>query len=66
MPLAKPIEQALVNHSGLLGTLLELTTNYITGNGDNIQQLTEFYGLDSNFIHKEFVNASNWCKSLGI
>ena len=29
MPLAKPIEDALVNHSGLLGTLLELTTNYI-------------------------------------
>ncbi|UUO22223.1 HDOD domain-containing protein [Colwellia sp. M166] len=66
MPLAKPIEDALVNHSGLLGTLLELTTNYITGNGDNIQQLTEFYGLDGNFIHKEFVSASNWCKSLDI
>lgn len=66
MPLAKPIEDALVNHEGLLGQLLELTTNYITGDGENIQQLTEFYGLDANFIHKEFVNASNWCKSLGI
>ena len=66
MPLAKPIEEALVDHSGLLGKLLELTTNYITGSGENIQQLSELYGLDANFIHKEFVNASNWCKSLGI
>ena len=66
MPLAKPIEEALVNHSGLLGKLLELTTNYITGNGENIQQLTDLYGLDGNFIHKEFVSASNWCKSLGV
>jgi EAL and modified HD-GYP domain-containing signal transduction protein len=66
MPLAKPIEDALVNHSGLLGKLLELTTNYITGDGENIQQLTELYGLEANFIHKEFVSASNWCKSLGI
>ncbi|AZQ84422.1 HDOD domain-containing protein [Colwellia sp. Arc7-635] len=66
MPLAKPIEEALVHHSGLLGQLLELTTNYITGDGKNIQQLTELYQLDADFIHKEFVNASNWCKSLGI
>lgn len=66
MPLAPPIVEALVNHSGLLGELLDLTTNYITGNGENIQQLTDFYKLDANFIHKEFVNASNWCKSLGI
>jgi EAL and modified HD-GYP domain-containing signal transduction protein len=66
MPLAKPIEEALVHHSGLLGQLLELTTNYITGDGKNIQQLTELYQLDADFIHKEFVNASNWCKSLGV
>lgn len=66
MPLAQPIIDALVNHSGLLGELLDLTTNYITGNGENIQQLTDLYKLDANFIHKEFVNASNWCKSLGI
>jgi EAL and modified HD-GYP domain-containing signal transduction protein len=66
MPLAQPIVDALVNHSGLLGELLDLTTNYITGNGENIQQLTDLYRLDANFIHKEFVNASNWCKSLGI
>ena len=66
MPLAKPIEEALVSHTGILGQLLELTTNYITGDGENIQELIDIYGLDANFIHKEFVNASNWCKSLGI
>ncbi|TWX63049.1 EAL and HDOD domain-containing protein [Colwellia sp. C1TZA3] len=66
MPLAKPIEDALVNHTGLLGKLLDLTTNYITGKGENIQPLADLYRLDANFIHKEFVNASNWCKSLGL
>lgn len=64
MPLAKPIEEALVDHSGLLGKLLQLTTNYITGNGENIQELISVYGLDANVIHKEFVSASNWFKSL--
>jgi EAL and modified HD-GYP domain-containing signal transduction protein len=66
MPLAQPIEDALVRHEGLLGELLELTTNYITGNGNNINELIDAYGLDANFIHKEFVKASNWCKSLGL
>ena len=66
MPLAKPIEDALVNHTGLLGKLLDLTTNYITGKGENIQPLAELYRLDPNFIHKEFVHASNWCKSLDL
>lgn len=66
MPLAKPIEDALINHAGLLGQLLELTMNYITGRGENIKALIDVYGLDADFIHKEFVSASNWCKSLGI
>lgn len=66
MPLAKPIEDALINHDGLLGQLLELTMNYITGRGENIKALIDVYGLDADFIHKEFVSASNWCKSLGI
>jgi EAL and modified HD-GYP domain-containing signal transduction protein len=66
LSLAKPIEDALVNHTGLLGKLIDLTTNYITGKGGNIQPLAELYRLDANFIHIEFVHASNWCKSLGL
>jgi len=66
MPLAKPIEEALISHEGLLGQLLELTMNYITGKGENIKALIDIYGLDADFIHKEFVNASNWYKSLGL
>lgn len=64
MPLAEPIEKALVDHSGLLGQLLELTTNYITGQGDNIDELISAYSLDANFIHQEFVSASQWCADL--
>ena len=45
MPLAKPIEKALVEESGLLGELLHLTTNYITVKGDNIQKMIEPYSL---------------------
>lgn len=65
MPLATPIEDALVNHDGLLGELLVLTTDYITGNGDNINDLMDAYGLNADFIHKEFVEASRWCQELG-
>lgn len=65
MPLASPIEKALVSHDGLLGELLVLTTNYITGTGDNIKNMIEAYSLDADFIHKEFVQASRWCKELG-
>jgi EAL and modified HD-GYP domain-containing signal transduction protein len=66
MPLASPIENALVNHDGLLGELLVLTTNYITGTEDNIEPLIAAYSLDAEFIHKEFVEASRWCQELGI
>jgi len=66
MPLAQPIEKALVNHDGLLGELLTLTTNYITGNGDNTVQLMQAYSLDQNFIHREFVEASRWCQEIGL
>ena len=64
MPLAKPIEKALVEHSGLLGELLNLTTNYITGQGDNIHQMIELYSLSPEFIQQEFVSASKWCNDL--
>jgi len=66
MPLASPIEDALVDHSGLLGELLVLTTRYITGNGDNIHQLIDAYSLDATFIQEEFVAACKWCKELGV
>ena len=66
MPLASPIEKALVSHDGLLGELLVLTTNYITGTEDNIEPLISRYDLNAEFIHKEFVEASRWCQELGI
>jgi EAL and modified HD-GYP domain-containing signal transduction protein len=66
MPLAIPIENALVNHSGLLGELLDFTMKYITGNGENINQLIELYSLDATFIQQEFIAACQWCKDLDI
>jgi EAL and modified HD-GYP domain-containing signal transduction protein len=66
MPLAIPIENALVDHSGLLGELLDFTMKYITGNGENINQLIELYSLDATFIQQEFVAACQWCKDLDI
>ncbi|WP_440876694.1 EAL and HDOD domain-containing protein [Thalassotalea sp. PLHSN55] len=66
MPLAKPIETALVNHEGLLGELLDFTTNYITGRNDKVEQTLENFSLDQDFIHKEFVSASKWCNALDI
>ena len=66
MPLATPIEKALVNHDGLLGELLKFTTDYITGIDDNMGELINTYSLDPDFIHKEFVEASRWCSQLGL
>ncbi|MCO4798129.1 MAG: HDOD domain-containing protein [Colwelliaceae bacterium] len=66
MPLASPIEDALVNHDGLLGELLMLTTKYITGTEENIEPMMSEYSLNADFIHKEFVEASRWCQELGL
>jgi EAL and modified HD-GYP domain-containing signal transduction protein len=44
----------------------QLILLYFKGKGNNIQPLAELYRLYPNFIHKEFVHASNWCKSLGL
>ncbi|MDO6428750.1 HDOD domain-containing protein [Thalassotalea sp. 1_MG-2023] len=66
MPLADPITKALVDHDGLLGELLVLTTDYITGNGENISDLIKAYGLEADFIHHKFVEASLWCEELGV
>ncbi|WP_286232447.1 EAL and HDOD domain-containing protein [Thalassotalea sediminis] len=66
MPLADPITKALVSHDGLLGELLVLTTDYITGNGENISDLINAYGLEASFIHNEFVAACRWCEELGV
>lgn len=66
MPLAEPIKNALVKHEGLLGELLSLTTNYITGQGENIQEIMETYSLSAEFIQSEFVDACKWCTELGL
>jgi EAL and modified HD-GYP domain-containing signal transduction protein len=71
MPLAQPIESALVTHAGLLGQLLDLTTTYILGheslesNGDLSACLQE-YALDQKIVQEEFLKASDWCQSLNI
>lgn len=66
MPLADPIKNALVMHDGLLGELLSLTTNYITGKGENVQELIDTYSLSKEFIQEEFIAASQWCTDLGL
>ena len=71
MPLAQPIESALVTHDGLLGQLLDLTTSYILGYEDlksngNLSDSLQQYSLDKNMVQEEFLKASEWCKSLNI
>lgn len=66
MPLAEPIERALVKHEGVLGELLVLATDYITGQGENMNKLTNVYGFSADYVHKEFVDACRWCQELGI
>jgi len=72
MPLAEPIENALVTHQGTLGELLNLTTAYILGaepdskllSGEDVDQLIEKYALNKAEIQQEFLTASKWCQAL--
>jgi EAL and modified HD-GYP domain-containing signal transduction protein len=71
MPLAEPIESALVTHHGLLGQLLDLTTSYILGHEDlktngNLNESLKQYSLDKQMVQEEFLKASQWCQSLNI
>lgn len=71
MPLAEPIKIALVKHSGLLGQLLDLTTNYILGHEklqsqESIENTLKLYSLDKHLVQAEFLKASQWCKDLNI
>lgn len=63
MPLAKPIELALLGKDGLLGELLGIATNYILGNCDRINDVMANYQIEPDFIQREFVEASKWCKA---
>ncbi|ALO34197.1 hypothetical protein CMT41_05215 [Colwellia sp. MT41] len=66
MPLAPPIEQALLKQAGPLGELLKLTTAFISGKNDDINQLITSHALNKQAIQQEFLNASQWCHDLGI
>ena len=71
MPLAKPIETALVQHDGLLGQLLDLTTNYILGRDqlktdETLSNSLNIFSLDKELVQDEFLKASQWCKELDI
>lgn len=66
LPMDTRINKALVEHAGLLGELLILCSDYIVGNGNNVKQLMLTYEISAEFVQKEFVEASNWCKSLNI
>ncbi len=72
MPLAEPIEDALVTQEGVLGELLNLTTAYILGaepgsgllSTESIEQLISKYALNKQDIQQEFLSASEWCQGL--
>lgn len=64
MPLAQPIEDALTERSGILGELLDFTINYITGQEQSTTEQESAYHLNSETLHKEFVDASLWCQKL--
>lgn len=71
MPLAEPIEKALVKHDGLLGQLLDLTTNFILGRDQlntnkSLNDSLNQYSLDKQLVQNEFLKASLWCKELDI
>ncbi len=71
MPLAQPIESALVTHDGLLGQLLDITTSFILGHeklqsDGTLEENLAHFSLDKHLVQKEFLEASQWCQSLNL
>jgi EAL and modified HD-GYP domain-containing signal transduction protein len=66
MPLASPIEKALLSFDGLLGDLLKITTSFISDKTENNQNLMSEYGLSNEVLQQEFLNACDWCQSLEV
>lgn len=64
MPLAKPIEDALTHRTGVLGELLDFTTNYVTGQTQDVIEQINSYELNSETLHQEFIEANLWCQQL--
>lgn len=64
MPLAKPIEDALTNRTGVLGELLNFTSNYVTGQTQDVMDQINSYELNSETLHQEFIEANLWCQQL--
>lgn len=71
MPLAQPIESALVTHEGLLGQLLDITTTFILGHEDlktdgSLEENLAQFSLEKHVVQKEFLEASQWCQNLNL
>ncbi|PKG80738.1 hypothetical protein CXF85_21735 [Colwellia sp. 75C3] len=64
MPLAKPIEKALISYDGVLGDLLKLTTAFISDKNENTHQLMNLHGISNEILQQEFLDACQWCQAL--
>jgi len=64
MPLATPIEKALLSYNGLLGDLLKLTTAFTSGKNENDLDLMAKHGLSNEVLQQEFLDACEWCRGL--
>ena len=62
MPLAKPIKEALMHRTGVLGELLDFTTDYVTGKNPDILDQIKSYELNSDTLNQDYVEANLWCK----
>lgn len=64
MPLAKPIEKALISNDGVLGDLLKLTTAFISDERENDHLLMNTHDLSKEILQQEFLDACKWCQAL--
>ena len=66
MPLAKPIENALISNEGILGDLLSLTIAFVADDYAEIDALIAQNGLNKAVLQQVFVEACHWCNALEI
>ena len=64
MSLAKEIRAALIEHTGVLYTLLELCISLERSDWDMVDELVSLLNIETKLVSDEYINAVKWCNDI--
>lgn len=62
--LANDVREALIEHTGVLYDLLELSISFERSNWDRVDELTACLNIDTALVSVEYLNAVKWCNEI--